>query len=51
MCADDQQQGIALEKIAHGLRRVKVGIIPHVVVHKALRDTFTAKVLDRVRPQ
>ena len=51
MCADDRQQEIALEKIAHGLKRVKVGRIPHVVGHKALRDTFTAKVLDRVRPQ
>ena len=51
MCADYRHQAIALQKLAHGLRRVKVGKVPHVVMHKGPRDTFLAKVLDRVRPQ
>jgi len=51
MCTDDRHQAIALEKVAHGLKRVKVGAGVHVAGHKALRDTFLAKLLDRVRPQ
>jgi len=54
LSADDRYQAIALEKVAHGLKRVKVGdfgSVWYVSVHKALRDTFLAKLLDRVRPQ
>ena len=51
MGADDGQQAIAFQKVAHCLISVKVGATPNVVVHKVLRGTFLAKVLDRVRPQ
>ena len=54
MCADDRHQAVALEKVAHGLKRVKVGdfgSVRYVSVHKALRDTFLAKLLNRARPQ
>jgi len=50
MCADHQLQAIAFQKVAQGLKRVEVGAIPHVVVHKVLRGTFLVKALDRVRP-
>ena len=51
MRAEDRQQAIALEEIAHGLVRIKVGQAAYVVVHKVLRPALLAKVLDRVRPQ
>ena len=54
ICADDRHQAIALEKVAHGLKRVNVGDLGYVWyahVHKALRDTFLAKLLGRARPQ
>jgi len=51
MPADDGQQAITLEEIAHGLVRVKVGAAAYVVVHKVLRAALLAKVPDGVRPQ
>ena len=46
------KEAIALEKLAHGLKReVKVGEAVLVSVQKALRDTFLVILLDRVRPQ
>jgi len=51
MCADDRLEAIAFQKVAHCFIRVKVGNAPRVVVHKVLRGTFLAKVLNRVRPQ
>ena len=52
MYADDRHQTIALEKLAHGLKREeKVGEAVPVSGHKALRDKFLVKLLDRVRPQ
>ena len=50
MCADDRYQAIALEKLAHGPKRVMVGVAGSV--HKALlRDTFLVKPVARSRPQ
>lgn len=51
MCTDDRHQAITFQKVAHCLIREKVGTTPHVIVHKVLRGTLLAKVLDRVRTQ
>ena len=48
MGANDGQQAIPLEKVAHGPIRVKVGAAAHVVVHKVLRGTFLAEILDGI---
>jgi hypothetical protein len=51
MRADDGQQAVAFQKLAHGFIRIEVRAASHVVMHEVLWAPFLPKVLDRVGPQ
>ena len=49
--ADDGQQAVVFERLAHGLTCIKVQAASYAVMHEALRALLLPKVLDRIRPQ